>query len=103
MKSPFRHLAENPVVIARWRQFYNRRRPHSALDYRTPVQARTAKARHHQNRPQPRRLMATKSAAGHNTEKYRVLPPNVRVERAARGRTSAPQALQSSARLRRAR
>jgi putative transposase len=36
----FRDLREARVVIEGWRQFYNHRRPHSALGYRTPAQAR---------------------------------------------------------------
>ena len=30
------------MIIERWRHFYNHQRPHSALDYRTPAQARQA-------------------------------------------------------------
>jgi putative transposase len=36
----FRDLREARVLIERWRQFYNERRPHSALGYRTPAAAR---------------------------------------------------------------
>lgn len=36
----FRDLREARYLIERWRQFYNERRPHSALGYRTPAQAR---------------------------------------------------------------
>lgn len=32
----FRDLAEARVILEDWRQDYNQRRPHSALDYRTP-------------------------------------------------------------------
>jgi putative transposase len=33
-------LIEARAVIARWRQFYNKQRPHRAIGYRTPSQAR---------------------------------------------------------------
>ena len=36
----FRNLREARMLIERWRQFYNERRPHSALGYRTPAAAR---------------------------------------------------------------
>jgi putative transposase len=36
----FRDVHEARVLIERWRHFYNHRRPHSALKYRTPDQAR---------------------------------------------------------------
>lgn len=36
----FRDLREARAVVESWRQFYNHRRPHSALGYRPPVQAR---------------------------------------------------------------
>jgi putative transposase len=36
----FRDLREARVLIERWRLFYNERRPHSALGYRTPAAAR---------------------------------------------------------------
>ena len=37
----FRTLAEEPkVLIEAWRQFYNERRPHSALGYRPPAAMR---------------------------------------------------------------
>ena len=36
----FRDLREARILIEAWRQFYNHRRPHSALGYRSPVQAR---------------------------------------------------------------
>jgi putative transposase len=36
----FRDLREARAVIESWREFYNHRRPHSALGYRTPAQAR---------------------------------------------------------------
>jgi len=36
----FRDIREARVLIERWRQFYNHRRPHSALNYRTPAMAR---------------------------------------------------------------
>lgn len=36
----FRDAREARVLIERWRQFYNTERPHSALKYRTPAQAR---------------------------------------------------------------
>jgi putative transposase len=35
-----RNLREARVVIEHWRHFYNHRRPHSALGYRPPAQAR---------------------------------------------------------------
>ena len=33
----FRDLREAKTLIEAWRQFYNHRRPHSALGYRAPV------------------------------------------------------------------
>ncbi len=36
----FRTLAEAKVLIEAWRQFYNERRPHSALGYRPPATVR---------------------------------------------------------------
>jgi putative transposase len=36
----FRDLRETRAVIESWRQFYNHRRPHSALGYQTPAQFR---------------------------------------------------------------
>jgi transposase InsO family protein len=36
----FRNIHEARVLIEQWRQFYNHRRPHSALGYKTPSQAR---------------------------------------------------------------
>lgn len=36
----FRDLREARTIIESWREFYNHRRPHSALGYRTPAQAR---------------------------------------------------------------
>ena len=36
----FRHRLEAQVVIEQWRQQYNEQRPHSSLQYRTPMQAR---------------------------------------------------------------
>lgn len=33
----FSSLAEARIVIEQWRRFYNTRRPHSSLDYKTPV------------------------------------------------------------------
>jgi transposase InsO family protein len=36
----FRDAREAKIIIERWRQFYNHQRPHSALGYRTPDQAR---------------------------------------------------------------
>ncbi len=36
----FRDAREAKVVVERWRDFYNHQRPHSALGYRTPTQAR---------------------------------------------------------------
>jgi len=36
----FRDIREARVLIERWRQFYNHERPHSALNYRTPAEAR---------------------------------------------------------------
>lgn len=36
----FRDAREAKIVIEKWRYFYNHQRPHSALAYRTPVQAR---------------------------------------------------------------
>jgi putative transposase len=41
----FRDLREARAVIETWRQFYNHRRPHSALGYRTPSQARLESAK----------------------------------------------------------
>ena len=41
----FRDLREARTVIESWRQFYNHRRPHSALGYRTPSQARLESAK----------------------------------------------------------
>lgn len=38
----FRTLAEAKVLIEAWRQFYNERRPHSALVYRPPATVRRA-------------------------------------------------------------
>jgi transposase InsO family protein len=36
----FRTVREAQLLIERWWSFYNEQRPHSALGYRTPVQAR---------------------------------------------------------------
>ena len=36
----FRDVREARVVIEKWRAFYNHHRPHSALGYQTPVEAR---------------------------------------------------------------
>jgi len=36
----FRDVREARVIIETWRQFYNTQRPHSALKYGTPAQAR---------------------------------------------------------------
>ena len=36
----FRDLREARLLLEQWRQFYNDERPHSALRYRTPAQAR---------------------------------------------------------------
>jgi putative transposase len=36
----FRDIHEARILIEQWRHFYNHRRPHSALKYRTPNQAR---------------------------------------------------------------
>lgn len=36
----FRDLREARVVIEQWREFYNHRRPHSALGYRPPAEVR---------------------------------------------------------------
>lgn len=36
----FRDVREARILIERWRQFYNHERPHSALGYRTPTEAR---------------------------------------------------------------
>jgi transposase InsO family protein len=36
----FRDIPEARLVIEHWRQFYNHRRPHSALNYKPPAQAR---------------------------------------------------------------
>jgi transposase InsO family protein len=36
----FRDLREARVMIESWREFYNHRRPHSSLGYRTPAQVR---------------------------------------------------------------
>jgi transposase InsO family protein len=33
----FRDLREAKTLIEAWRQFYNNRRPHSALGYRAPA------------------------------------------------------------------
>ena len=38
----FRDAREARVVIELWRHFYNHQRPHSALGYRAPAQARQA-------------------------------------------------------------
>jgi len=38
----FLNAREAKVVIERWRHFYNHQRPHSALGYRAPAQARQA-------------------------------------------------------------
>lgn len=38
----FRDAREARIVIEKWRHFYNHQRPHSALGYRTPAQARQA-------------------------------------------------------------
>ena len=38
----FHDVREARVIIERWRSFYNHQRPHSALGYRTPAQARHA-------------------------------------------------------------
>ncbi len=38
----FRDAREAKIVIEKWRHFYNHQRPHSALGYRTPAQARQA-------------------------------------------------------------
>ena len=39
----FRDLREARALIESWREFYNHRRPHSALGYRPPVQLREHK------------------------------------------------------------
>lgn len=36
----FRDTREARIIVERWRQFCNQQRPHSALGYRTPQQAR---------------------------------------------------------------
>jgi putative transposase len=36
----FRDAREAKIIIETWRHFYNHQRPHSALGYRTPTQAR---------------------------------------------------------------
>lgn len=36
----FRDVREARLLIERWRQFYNHQRPHSALNYRAPAEAR---------------------------------------------------------------
>lgn len=36
----FLDVRQARILIERWRQFYNHQRPHSALDYRTPAEAR---------------------------------------------------------------
>lgn len=36
----FRDVREARILTERWRQFYNHERPHSALGYRTPSEAR---------------------------------------------------------------
>ena len=36
----FRDAREARIIVERWRSFYNHERPHSALRYRTPTQAR---------------------------------------------------------------
>lgn len=41
----FRDLAEARAVIEDWRQFYNHRRPHSALGYRPPAEVREEQAK----------------------------------------------------------
>ncbi|WP_272943653.1 integrase core domain-containing protein [Herbaspirillum rubrisubalbicans] len=38
----FRSRAEAKVLIERWRQFYNERRPHSAHQYQPPATVRRA-------------------------------------------------------------
>jgi putative transposase len=38
----FKTLQEARIVIEQWRRFYNTQRPHSALDYKTPVAAAMA-------------------------------------------------------------
>jgi putative transposase len=38
----FRDAREAKIIIEKWRHFYNHQRPHSALGYRTPAQARQA-------------------------------------------------------------
>jgi transposase InsO family protein len=38
----FKTLQEAKVVIEQWRRFYNTQRPHSALDYKTPVATASA-------------------------------------------------------------
>lgn len=36
----FNDVREARIIIERWRQFYNQERPHSALNYQTPMEAR---------------------------------------------------------------
>ena len=57
----FRDIHEARILIEQWRHFYNHRRPHSALKYRTPNQALTAMAEPGQTRCQPHSLVVTKS------------------------------------------
>ncbi len=38
----FNNLAEAKVVVERWRRHYNEERPHSSLEYQTPVEFRLA-------------------------------------------------------------
>jgi len=44
----FNNLAEAKVVVERWRRYYNEERPHSSLEYKTPVEFRLA---HRQDSP----------------------------------------------------
>ncbi len=38
----FNNLAEAKVVVERWRRHYNEERPHSSLEYQTPIEFRLA-------------------------------------------------------------
>ena len=60
------YMAEARVIIQRWRRYYNEERPHSSLDYQTPVEFRLAweEAQRGALPPDPRSLSLTRPPAG---------------------------------------